>query len=136
MIIDNIIRQNMMVSDPSPCWWNYNLYEYSDRVKEIADELNIPVKRGNYLYAKGPNYETKAEIEAFRKLGGDAVGMSTAPELSEAAKLQLKATAISLITNAAAGVTDQKLDHAEVKEAADMKKDVFAKLVIGLIEQL
>lgn len=62
--------------------------------------------------------------------------MSTAPELMEAYNLGLNAVAISLITNAAAGVTDQKLDHAEVKEAAETKKDEFAKLVIGLVERL
>ena len=59
--------------------------------------------------------------------------MSTAPELMAASNLGIKTTAISLITNAAAGIIDQKLDHAEVKEAAEIKKDEFAKLVIGLI---
>ncbi len=68
-------------------------------------------------------------------MGGDAVGMSTAPELIEAAKLGVKSAAVSLITNAAAGVTGAKLDHTEVKEAADQKKDVFAKLVKGLIRE-
>ncbi|MTI89487.1 MAG: purine-nucleoside phosphorylase [Balneolaceae bacterium] len=136
MVIDNIIRQNMMISEPSPKTWKYNLYEYADRVFDIAGELDIPVKRGTYLYVKGPNYETKAEIKAFRYMGGDAVGMSTAPELMEAAKLGVRAAAVSLITNAAAGVTDQKLDHAEVKEAADLKKEEFARLVKGLIDKL
>ena len=62
--------------------------------------------------------------------------MSTAPELMEAARLNLKTVAISLITNAAAGVTDQKLDHAEVKEAAELKKEEFATLVKQLIIEL
>ncbi len=136
MVIEDIIRQNMMLSSPSSGRWQLNLYPVADRVQEIAAEAGVETKRGTYLYVKGPNYETKAEIHAFRKMGGDAVGMSTAPELMEAARLGVKAVAVSLITNAAAGVTDQKLDHAEVKEAAEMKKTEFAKLVKGLIRKL
>ena len=136
MIIEDIIRQNMMLSNPSEQTWTLNLHPIADKVETIAKSIGVDTKRGAYLYVKGPNYETKAEIHAFRKLGGDSVGMSTAPELIEAARLGVKATAISLITNAAAGVTDQKLDHAEVKEAAEMKKEEFAKLVKGLIKEL
>ncbi len=136
MIIEDIIRQNMMLSNPSEQTWTLNLHPIADKVEAIAKSIDVDTKRGAYLYVKGPNYETKAEIHAFRKLGGDSVGMSTAPELIEAARLGVKATAISLITNAAAGVTDQKLDHAEVKEAAEMKKEEFAKLVKGLIKEL
>tara|TARA_R110002096_G_scaffold326134_6_gene520108 strand:- start:14346 stop:15137 length:792 start_codon:yes stop_codon:yes gene_type:complete len=136
MIIEDIIRQNMMLSNPSEQTWTLNLHPIADKVETIAKSIDVDTKRGAYLYVKGPNYETKAEIHAFRKLGGDSVGMSTAPELIEAARLGVKATAISLITNAAAGVTDQKLDHAEVKEAAEMKKEEFAKLVKGLIKEL
>lgn len=135
MIIDSIIKQNMMVSEPAINTWNSDLGTYARRVKAIARELSIETQMGTYLFVKGPNYESKAEIRAFRAMGGDAVGMSTAPELTEAAKLGVETAAISLITNAAAGVTDQKLDHSEVKEAADQKKEVFAKLVKGLIEK-
>ncbi len=137
MVIEDIITQNMdMKAAPSSKRWQLNLYQIADRVQEIASEVGVDTKRGTYLYVKGPNYETKAEIKAFRMLGGDAVGMSTAPELMEAARLGVKSAAVSLITNAAAGVTDQKLDHAEVKEAAEMKKAEFAKLVKGLVEEL
>lgn len=136
MIIDGIIRQNMMLSDPSPETWNYGLYDYADHAEVLAEKIGIKTQKGTYLYVKGPNYETKSEIIAFRKMGGDAVGMSTAPEMMEAARLQLKTVAISLITNAAAGVTDQKLDHSEVKEAAELKKEEFAGLVRVLIREL
>jgi purine-nucleoside phosphorylase len=135
MIIDSIIKQSMMVSEPAINTWDSSFEEYAQEVKTIARRQNIETEMGTYLFVKGPNYESKAEIRAFRKMGGDAVGMSTAPELTEAAKLGIKTAAISLITNAAAGVTDQKLDHAEVKEAADKKKDVFAELVKGLIRE-
>tara|TARA_R110000868_G_scaffold383578_13_gene650813 strand:+ start:33173 stop:33964 length:792 start_codon:yes stop_codon:yes gene_type:complete len=136
MIIDSILSPAKELTDLQESMVNDALSRNAESVKEIADSLNIPARSGSYLYVTGPNYETKAEIHAFRFLGGDAVGMSTAPELIEAAKLGTKAVAISLITNAAAGVTDQKLDHAEVKDAADAKKEVFARLVNGLIRSL
>lgn len=135
MIIDSIIKQYMMVSEPASHTWSSKFESYAKQVQHIARSLNIETQMGTYLFVKGPNYESKAEIRAFRKMGGDAVGMSTAPELTEAAKLDVRTAAVSLITNAAAGVTDQKLDHDEVKEAADQKKEVFAILVKGLIEQ-
>lgn len=136
MVIEDIITQNMdLKSAPSSGTWSLDLYPVADKVQEIAHKVGVDTKRGTYLYVKGPNYETKAEINAYRMLGGDAVGMSTAPELMEAAKLGIKSTAVSLITNAAAGVTDQKLDHAEVKEAAEKKKTEFAMLVKGLIKE-
>lgn len=133
MIIDSIIKQFFMISEPSEKNWSYDLESSAAKVKEIASGLGIDTQVGTYLFAKGPSYESKAEIRAFRYMDGDAVGMSTAPELAEAGRLGLKAAAISLITNAAAGVVNQKLDHAEVKEAADQKKEVFARLVKGLI---
>ncbi len=137
MVIEDIITQNIdLKASSSSKKWQLNLYPIADKVQEIASQAGVTTKRGTYLYVKGPNYETPAEIKAFRMLGGDAVGMSTAPELIEASKLGIKSAAVSLITNAAAGVTDQKLDHAEVKEAAEMKKREFADLVKGLVEEL
>lgn len=135
MVIERIMHPHIEIDIEQTESWPEELKTNSERVIEIANSTNVPVKKGTYLYVTGPNYETKAEIRAFRGLGGDAVGMSTAPELMEAYRIGVKAVAVSLITNAAAGVTDQKLDHAEVKEAAEMKKDEFAKLVIGLIER-
>lgn len=135
MIIDSIIKKFVMISEPAMNTWDSNFEEYALEVKRIAGNLGIETKMGTYLFVKGPNYESKAEIRAFRKMGGDAVGMSTAPELTEAARLGIKTAAISLITNAAAGVTGEKLNHDEVKEAADQKKEVFAKLVKGLIRE-
>lgn len=135
MIIDSILSPAKELKFPESVDVNKILAENAVRVKQVASSLDIANRQGSYLYVTGPNYETKAEIHAFRHLGGDAVGMSTAPELIEAARLGTNAVAVSLITNAAAGVTDQKLDHAEVKDAADAKKDVFAKLVKGLIKE-
>lgn len=136
MIITSILSPAKELDFPDTDDWKDEMNTISVQAKEIAEKLNISTRQGSYLYVTGPNYETKSEIHAFRSLGGDAVGMSTAPELLEAARIGTKAVAISLITNAAAGVTDQKLDHDEVKDAAEMKKEVFAKLVKGLIESL
>lgn len=136
MVIENILSPTKDIGFIESTSWKSALESSAKQVRSIAESLDIPTKLGSYLYVTGPNYETKTEIHAFRSLGGDAVGMSTAPELLEAVRLGTKAVAVSLITNAAAGVTDQKLDHDEVKDAAEMKKEVFAKLVKGLIKEL
>lgn len=81
-----------------------------------ARTLGLPIHFGTYLYVKGPSYETPAEIRAFRKMGADAVGMSTVPEITEAARLGMPFTAFSLITNAAAGMTEEKLDHSDISQ--------------------
>lgn len=136
MVIDNVMRQNMCISPKNFSSFRYQHYKQSEKARVLAAELGLPVQRGTYLYAKGPNYETKAEIRAFRIMGADAVGMSTAPELSEAARLDIKAVAISLISNMAAGVTKTKLDHAEVKQTAELREKDFAKFVKKLISDL
>ena len=105
------------------------------RVARIGAEAGLFIRTGTYIYAKGPNYETKAEVRAFRRLNADVAGMSTAPEMMEASRLGLKTAAVSLVTNMAAGVLRQKLDHEEVKSIAEKKKEGFAKLVNALIEK-
>ena len=136
MVIDSVIRQNMGISPMGNAQHRYNHYPTAEKARKLAASLQLSVQRGTYLYAKGPNYETKAEIRSFRVMGADAVGMSTAPELFEAARLNLPSVAISLISNMASGVTSAKLDHEEVKAAADARKDDFACLVKKLIEEL
>lgn len=136
MIIQDIFRLFQKISaKPSPTF-TYNLYSWAKIANEIASTAGLNVQSGTYLYVKGPNYETKAEIRAFQRLGIDVVGMSTAPELIEAVRLELPAVAISLITNMAAGLGSSKLDHSEVKEAAENRKEDFSKLVIELIKKL
>jgi purine-nucleoside phosphorylase len=136
MIIDSVMRQNMAISPKASEPLRYNHYPIAVKARKLAADLNLPIKQGTYLYAKGPNYETKAEIRAFRVMGADAVGMSTAPELFEAAKLKLKTVAISLISNMAAGLAKQPLGHHEVKRAAKNNENDFAKLVKKLILEL
>lgn len=132
MVIDHIIRPHRRIMQQSSKW-SWNMKSYADHAFEAAKDLGLPVHRGNYLFVFGPNYETKAEIHAYRAMGGDAVGMSTAAELMEATRLGLPAVGISLITNAAAGITGETLNHDEVKEAANARKEDFARLVSRLI---
>lgn len=136
MVINDVFRLFQKVSSGPSDQFSYNLYPYAEKTRQIAANIGLNVQNGTYLYVKGPNYETKAEIRAFQRLGVDVVGMSTAPELIEAARLKIPATAISLVTNMAAGLGSDKLDHSEVKKAADSRKEDFAKLVIELIKQL
>ena len=136
MVIDDVFRVFHKVAPAPDRPFRYNLEPVADKVRTIAASIGLEVQRGTYLFAKGPSYESKAEIRAFRVMGADVVGMSTAPELIEASRLELPAAAISLVTNMAAGVLNQKLDHSEVKAAAESRKEDFAKLVNELIDRL
>lgn len=136
MVIESIIRGNHLISPQGHQKHRYRHHQYVDEVRKLAANLGLVTQQGTYMYVTGPNYETKAEIRSFRRMGADAVGMSTAPELFEAARLDLKSVAISLISNMSTGVTGEKLDHEEVKAAADTRKEDFAKLVKVLIDKL
>ena len=103
---------------------------------EVAASLGIEVKEGIYLALSGPTYETPAEIRAFRILGADAVGMSTAPEVIAMAHMQIPVLGISCITNMAAGVLPQPLVHDEVMETARRVRGAFIALLEGIIEGL
>lgn len=108
-----------------------DLYTASLRaaIKEKAKDAGIPLEEGVYLMYSGPNYETPAEIRAFRILGADAVGMSTAPEALVAGHSGMDVVGVSCITNMAAGILPVKLSHAEVTETAAMVHDLFQALV-------
>lgn len=90
--------------------------ELTQTLRECADELDIKLHEGTYLMAKGPNFETPAEIKAFRVMGANAVGMSTVPECLTARHCGMKVCGVSSITNYAAGMTDGELTHDETME--------------------
>ena len=90
---------------------------------------NMKLRRGVYLAVSGPSYETPAEINAFARLGADAVGMSTVPEAVVARQFGLNVAAVSCITNLAAGISKGKLSHAEVLETARRVRTLAAKLL-------
>jgi purine-nucleoside phosphorylase len=106
------------------------------RVMQCAALLNIPLQQGTYCWLKGPSYETPAEIQMLKRLGVDAVGMSTVPELHSAHLLGMKTVGISLISNLAAGISLNKLSHAEVTETANNVKERFSELMESLILSL
>src|SRR5699024_3806700 len=90
--------------------------EYMEIASTCANELNIELQTGVYVGNTGPTYETPAEVEMLRALGGDAVGMSTVPEAIIAAHANLRILGISCISNMASGILDKELSHDEVIE--------------------
>ena len=101
-----------------------------------AKDMAINVHKGVYAGVTGPNYETPAEIRYLRAIGADAVGMSTVPEVIAANHMGINILGISCITNMAAGVLPEKLNHDEVVETANKAKDTFIKLVKGVVGRL
>jgi len=110
--------------------------DYLELIKKIAAEQNIALREGVYFYASGPQYETPAEIRAFRLLGGDVVGMSTVHECICAAHASMRILGISLVTNMAAGVLDQPLTETEVIEEAQRAQDRFSRLLLTFLQRL
>lgn len=113
---------------------------YTPRLQEIAKEqakkLDIPLKTGVYMYFPGPQYETPAEVRVARLLGGDVVGMSTAPEVIVAGHCGMKVLGVTLVTNMAAGILPQPLSEEEVLEAAAAAKEKFSALILGCLNAL
>lgn len=89
-------------------------------LKAAAEKLGLPLPEGVYCWYSGPSFETPAEIRMLKLLGGDAVGMSTVPELILARFLGLKVAAMSTITNMAAGMSDEKIGHEHTKAMAPL----------------
>lgn len=110
--------------------------EFNQIILKAASDEKIELKEGIYWYAKGPTYETPAEIRFFSKYGADAVGMSTVHEAVYSSYLGIRTAAISCITNFAAGISNQKLSHSEVTETANLVKDKFSRLVKSIIISL
>lgn len=110
--------------------------ELQEKAKKAAQSCGIPLKQGVYIGVNGPQFETPAEIRAFRTLGADAVGMSTVFEVIAAAHCGLPVLAISMITNMAAGVKMQALSGAEVNQTAEQRSQDFRKLVREIIKML
>jgi len=108
---------------------------YSKMIDASFQE-KIYLKEGSYFWTSGPSYETPAEIKMMQKFGFDSVGMSTVQEILLASVFGINTIAISCITNMAAGILNQKLDHAEVIETGKMVEDKFARLVKRFVKNL
>jgi purine-nucleoside phosphorylase len=113
---------------------------YSKRLRTIADgvarDQGVKIGHGIYVALHGPSYETPAEIRFLRAIGADAVGMSTVPEAIVARHMGVEVLGISCITNAAAGVLPQPLNHDEVMDVARQVRGAFAALLEGIIGRL
>lgn len=111
---------------------------YSKRLRVIANKAaakaNVGVTHGVYVGLHGPSYETPAEIRFLRTIGADAVGMSTVAEAIVAKHMGMEVLGLSCITNMAAGVLDQPLNHSEVMETAQRVKGGFIALIETIVE--
>ncbi|HVF90384.1 MAG TPA: purine-nucleoside phosphorylase [Blastocatellia bacterium] len=110
--------------------------EYQDAAREVARDSGIRLVEGVYLALTGPTYETPAEVRMFRALGADALGMSTVPEAIVARHCGMKVVAFSCITNAAAGMLDQEINHDEVMEVGARAGAQLSELIIKLLPRL
>ncbi len=104
--------------------------------EETARELGIPIVQGVYAAVLGPSYETPAEIRMIARLGADAVGMSTVPEVIVARAMGIRCLGISCITNLAAGLGGDRLSHEEVMEVGAQVRDRLAELVRAVLPRI
>ncbi|MCX6450534.1 MAG: purine-nucleoside phosphorylase [Actinobacteria bacterium] len=109
---------------------------YSKRLRDLIKKEDPTLAEGVYAHWRGPAYETPAEIKMLRTLGADLVGMSTVPEAIAAHALGAEILGISLVTNAAAGVTGEKLSHAEVMEAGAAAAGRMGELLRKVLNNL
>ncbi len=104
--------------------------------REVAEGQGIALQEGTYIALLGPTYETPAEVRMFERLGGDAVGMSTVPEVIVAKAMGMQVLGISCITNLACGIATHPLSHAEVLETGARVASKFEGLIEGVVARL
>lgn len=109
--------------------------EYQGIIQEVANKLDLPLKQGVYFGTTGPTYETPAEVRMIETIGGDAVGMSTVPEVIVARHAGIRVAGISCITNLAAGLGGE-LNHEDVIEVSARIRSSFKSLVVTLLERM
>ncbi len=139
----NLMGQNPLTG-PNEDTWGQRFPDmseaYAKRCREIArkagKEMGVDLAEGIYAAVPGPNYETPAEVRYLRAIGADLVGMSTVPETIAANHMGMSVLGISCVTNLAAGVTDQRLNHSEVLEAGERVKDKIIELLRRVLPRL
>jgi purine-nucleoside phosphorylase len=109
---------------------------YSPRLRELARRIDPDLTEGVYAALPGPHYETPAEIRMLRTLGADLVGMSTALEAIAARAAGLEVFGLSMVTNAAAGITGAELDHQEVLAAGKAAAGRLGEFLVEFVGQL
>ncbi|MDA3838494.1 MAG: purine-nucleoside phosphorylase [Candidatus Delongbacteria bacterium] len=113
-----------------------DVYETSnnlnDQIKNAAENISLTLKKGSYGFMTGPTFETPSEIRLLKKLGIDLVGMSTVPEITKSIENNIQVSAISLVTNFAAGISDKKLTHQDVFDTAKLAQNSL----VGLLQEV
>jgi len=107
---------------------------FRKKAKECSKKLRLSLREGVYAAVQGPSYETPAEIEMLRRLGADAVGMSTVPEVIALNHMGKRVLGISCITNMAAGVSGERMAHDDVIDTTTRVKDDFGRLILSVLE--
>ncbi len=103
---------------------------------EAGSEIGVRLAEGVYAAVLGPSYETPAEIRYLRAIGADLVGMSTVPEVIVANHMGMQVLGISCVTNMAAGILPQKINHAEVLETGEMVRSTLVRLLKTLLPRM
>ncbi len=134
----NYAGMNPLIGEPSDRRFVNMVNAYDDalrsQARSIAARLDISLKEGVYLWYSGPSFETVAEIQMAIRLGANAVGMSTAPEVILARMLGLRVWACSSITNMGAGLSDEKISHEHTKTMAVQGAAKLKRLLPALLE--
>lgn len=114
-------------------------YEYktsnnlNDQIENAAEKISLHLQKGSYGFMTGPTFETPSEIRLLKKLGIDLVGMSTVPEIIKSIENNIQVSAISLVTNYAAGISDKKLTHQDVFDTAKLAQKKLVDLLKEVI---
>lgn len=109
---------------------------YIEIAREVAEEMGINLHEGVYLGLRGPSYETPAEVRMYANLGGDALGMSTVSEVIIARHCGMKVLAISCITNVAAGLNRNQINHEEVMEVGATAGRQLGELILRIVPRI
>ncbi len=110
--------------------------KFQKLIRQTANELNISLKEGVYLMVSGPNFETSAEVRAYGLLGGDAVGMSTVPEVISAVHCGMEVMGFSVITNLGTGLSDHSLSHEETLKMGQQASAELSMLINTLLKRI
>jgi purine-nucleoside phosphorylase len=136
----NLSGQNPLVGPEPPEGWGPRFVDVSDvyaaRLRALAHEVDPSLREGVYAMFLGPSYETKAEVRMARTLGADLVGMSTALEAIAARQLGAEVLGLSLVTNPAAGVVAEPIDHHEVLAAGRDAAERLGVLLRAIVERI
>ncbi len=132
LIGPNDERFGLRFHDMTQAYWK----PYREAALEEGRRLGIDIHEGVYAALTGPSYETPAEIHALRTIGADLAGMSTVPEVIAARHMGIKVLGISCVTNMAAGILDQPINHEEVLETGERVKSQFVALLRAVIPRI